>query len=441
MIFVVLGTQKFQCNRLLKMIDNMVGNGYLSEEVYAQKGHSSYKPENYQTVDFLSKEEFDKKIAECSLLITHGGVGTILSGINNNKPVIVFPRLKKYKEHVDNHQLDIARAFYKKNLVLMYDEEENNMRWLIEQCRVMHFETYTSQRDHMIEIIRNYISRTQMNWRDNKDMEKKEKDKNISAAKKPQIDLYINNSQVMNDAIDRIVVEIHNKKKEKEGAKKILLTGCGPQCGSTSTCIGLGISFSEAKWKTLVIDCDLRKQRDFKKLNEKTGNGLSDFLLGNSTETANFEDIIYPTNFDNLSYIPCGRYAANPARLFCSGMMKQLLKYADENYDYVIFDFPSVSVSPDAQILFGDVDGIILVSALDGVTKRQVRHAKQKVQPYADKYYGMIINKIQLDLYKKYVKRFDYYFIDRDGMQKLGGSVAKKYKKNLSQKKEDAKDE
>ena len=215
MIFVVLGTQKFQCNRLLKMIDNMVGNGYLSEEVYAQKGHSSYKPENYQTVDFLSKEEFDKKIAECSLLITHGGVGTILSGINNNKPVIVFPRLKKYKEHVDNHQLDIARAFYKKNLVLMYDEEENNMRWLIEQCRVMHFEAYTSQRDHMIEIIRNYISRTQMNWRDNKNMEKKEKDKNISAAKKPQIDLYINNSQVMNDAIDRIVVEIHNKKKEK----------------------------------------------------------------------------------------------------------------------------------------------------------------------------------------------------------------------------------
>ena len=100
-----------------------------------------------------------------------------------------------------------------------------------------------------------------------------------------------------------------------------------------------------------------------------------------------------------------------------------------------------MSVSPDAQMLVGDVDGIILVSALDGVTKRQVRHAKQKVQPYADKYYGMIINKIQLDLYKKYVKRFDYYFIDRDGMQKLGGSVAKKYKKNLSQKKEDAKDE
>lgn len=271
---------------------------------------------------------------------------------------------------------------------------------------------------------------------DNQEMEKK-----VSKTSKTQIELYVNDSQVMNDAIDRIVVEIHNKKKEKDGAKKILLTGCGPQCGSTSTCIGLGISFSAAKWKTLIIDCDLRKQRDYKKLNEKTGNGLSDFLLGDSTEDSNFEEIIYPTNFENLSYIPCGKYAASPARLFCSGMMKQLLKYADENYDYVIFDFPSVSVAPDAQILFGEVDGIILVSALDGVTKRQIRQAKQKVQPFSDKYYGMIINKIQLSLYKKYVKRFDYYFVNKDGVQKLGGSASRKYKKNVLEKKEDAKDE
>lgn len=264
---------------------------------------------------------------------------------------------------------------------------------------------------------------------------------NIPGTVKSRIELYVNDSQVMNDAIDRIVVEIHNKKKEHDGAKKILLTGCGPQCGSTSTCIGLGISFSAAKWRTLIIDCDLRKQRDYKKLNEKTGLGLSDFLHGDEAGDNNFEEIIYPTNFENLSYIPCGKYAASPARLFCSGMMRQLLKYADENYDYVIFDFPSVSVAPDAQILFGEVDGIILVSALEGVTKRQVRQAKRKVRPYADKYYGMIINKIQMNLYRKYVKRFDYYFVNKDGVQKLSGSAAKKYKKSKSEKKEDAKDE
>ena len=194
---------------------------------------------------------------------------------------------------------------------------------------------------------------------------------------KSQIELYSNTSQVMNDAIDRIVVEIHNKKSRGEGAKKILLTGCGPQCGSTSVSIGLGISFAAAKWRTLIVDCDIRKTRDYKKLNEKTENGLSDFLLRDSVnEKEDFEEIVYPTNFENLSYIPCGKYAANPARLFCSGMMKQLLQYVNDNYDYVIFDFPSVAVAPDAQILFGEVDGIILISALDMVTKRQIRDAK-----------------------------------------------------------------
>ena len=64
---------------------------------------------------------------------------------------------------------------------------------------------------------------------------------------KHQIDLYSNTSQVMNDAIDRIVVEIHNKRKNDEGAQKILLTGCGPQCGTTSVSIGLGIAFASAK--------------------------------------------------------------------------------------------------------------------------------------------------------------------------------------------------
>ena len=251
-----------------------------------------------------------------------------------------------------------------------------------------------------------------------------------SELKKPQIQLYSNTDRMLNDAIDRIVVEIHNKKENDKGAQKILLTGCGPQCGSTFVSIGLGISFAAAKWKTLIIDCDLRKVNELKKLNEKTGKGLSDFLLEEpSSEQLNFDEIIYSTNFDNLSYIPCGKSATSPVRLFCSGMMKQLLQYVNEKFDYIIFDFPSVSVAPDAQILFGDVDGIILISALEGVTKRQIRDAKRKVQPFAEKYYGMIINKIDLTHYRRYIKQFDYYFIDKNGNQKLGGSAAKKYKK------------
>ena len=99
LIFVVLGTQKFQCNRLLKQIDRLVEEQKITDPVFAQKGHSDYIPQYYPSVDFLNKEDFEQKMEECSLLITHSGVGTVLSGIRHGKPVIVFPRLKKYKEH------------------------------------------------------------------------------------------------------------------------------------------------------------------------------------------------------------------------------------------------------------------------------------------------------------------------------------------------------
>lgn len=97
LIFVVLGTQKFQCNRLLKQIDRLVEEQKITDPVFAQKGHSDYIPQYYPSVDFLNKEDFEQKMEECSLLITHSGVGTILSGIRHGKPVIVFPRLKNIK--------------------------------------------------------------------------------------------------------------------------------------------------------------------------------------------------------------------------------------------------------------------------------------------------------------------------------------------------------
>lgn len=156
MIFVVLGTQKFQCNRLLKEIDRLVENGKLQEKVYAQRGNSDYVPKHFEFTNFLAKEEFEKKIEESSLLITHSGVGTILAAMNHHKPIIVYPRLKKYKEHVDNHQMDIAKAFSKKNLVLMCSETDD-LGQVIEKSKTFTFGTYISQRECVLETIRNYI--------------------------------------------------------------------------------------------------------------------------------------------------------------------------------------------------------------------------------------------------------------------------------------------
>ena len=119
MIFVVLGTQKFQLNRLLQKLDDYVEQGLIKDEVYAQIGNSTYKPRNYSYKEFFDKKEFDETIGKSDVVIAHSGVGTIITAIHAQKPVVVFPRLAKYKEHVDDHQLEIAKAFERPGVPIM----------------------------------------------------------------------------------------------------------------------------------------------------------------------------------------------------------------------------------------------------------------------------------------------------------------------------------
>ncbi|MCR4653001.1 MAG: glycosyl transferase [Eubacterium sp.] len=123
MIFVTLGTQKFQMNRLVQAVDRLAAQ--CKESIYIQIGNSSYRPKHCEYMKFLNSEEYLQKITECSVLITHAGVGSIVSGLQADKPVIVVPRLAKYREHVDDHQRDIAEAFAQKHCVRCCMDLEN----------------------------------------------------------------------------------------------------------------------------------------------------------------------------------------------------------------------------------------------------------------------------------------------------------------------------
>lgn len=156
MIFLVLGTQKFQLNRLLREVDELIENGLITQEVVAQIGNSQYKPSNYKYYQFLDKKLFDDYINKASIIVTHSGVGTIITALKAKKPVIVFPRLEKYGEHVDDHQLDIAKAFEKKKYVLCCYEHDS-LKNILDKCNDFPFENYISGNDKIIDIINEYL--------------------------------------------------------------------------------------------------------------------------------------------------------------------------------------------------------------------------------------------------------------------------------------------
>lgn len=245
------------------------------------------------------------------------------------------------------------------------------------------------------------------------------------------VNLYENKTQLITNAIDKIVVEIFNKRVSDTCAQTILLAGCSPLVGTTSTCISLGIAIATTHRKTLLIDCDVRKEFKYKKLNTDTTTGLANYLVQDSdSEEISFDDIIYRTNFNNLSYIPCGNSEESSTRILCSTRMKDIMEFVKKEFDCVIFDFPSLAVVPDAQIMFQQVDGIALVAALGETRKQQIKDAKRKIGPFVGKYYGMIVNKIPLGMYKVNEREYNYYFKNKKGEQILKGNIAyKKYQK------------
>ena len=156
MIFVALGTQKFPFDRLLRRLDEMLEQGQLTEPVFAQVGHTTYQPTHYSYTDFLSKEEFDAQVAQCDLLITHSGVGSIISGLRSRKPVIVVPRLAQFGEHVDDHQLEIAESFQQQNYVVACLDTQQ-LPEAIAQARSTQFGVYHSQRQQVLTTIRDFL--------------------------------------------------------------------------------------------------------------------------------------------------------------------------------------------------------------------------------------------------------------------------------------------
>ncbi len=155
MIFITLGSQKFQFDRLLKAIDRLVEGGE-KDEIFAQTGYSSYKPEHYRYKAFLDRNEFAAVMEKADIVITHGGTGAIIGAIKKGKKVIAVPRLKKYGEHVDDHQLQITAQFKEMNLICeCLDCDE--IRIQLEKIRTMEFARYESNTNKIISSIEKFI--------------------------------------------------------------------------------------------------------------------------------------------------------------------------------------------------------------------------------------------------------------------------------------------
>ncbi|MGU8462528.1 PssE/Cps14G family polysaccharide biosynthesis glycosyltransferase [Clostridium perfringens] len=156
MIFVTVGSQKFQFNRLLEELDKLMEEKKIKDNIIAQIGYCTYIPKNFKFEKFLDRDKFNETMKECNLLITHGGTGAIIAGVKKSKKVIAIPRDKKYGEHVDNHQYDIVNQFSDMNLIYGL-KEINELENAINKVNDLNFKKYISNTENVIQSIEAFI--------------------------------------------------------------------------------------------------------------------------------------------------------------------------------------------------------------------------------------------------------------------------------------------
>lgn len=158
MILVLLGTQNNSFHRLLEEIERLIQNKIIKEEVVVQAGYTKYVSKNMKILDFISKEELEELQNKADLIITHGGVGSILLSITKDKKVIAVPRYHQYEEHVNDHQKEIVELFNQKGYIIGIQEVEE-LEQAIQQVGKFEPKKYQQNHDKMLKIIEDFIDK------------------------------------------------------------------------------------------------------------------------------------------------------------------------------------------------------------------------------------------------------------------------------------------
>ncbi len=134
-IFFTVGTQEHNFKRLLNHA-NKIENANIT----VQKGYSKLKL-NKDIKVFEFHDNIEQFIIENDIIISHGGIATIILALKHQKKLIVMPRKKKYAEHVNDHQEEITNKFSKNNYLYLLNQNDN-INYIIDKVVKMSFKQY-----------------------------------------------------------------------------------------------------------------------------------------------------------------------------------------------------------------------------------------------------------------------------------------------------------
>ena len=193
-----------------------------------------------------------------------------------------------------------------------------------------------------------------------------------------------------------------------EDNKTILITSSVKGEGKSTVSVELAKSLAIADKKVLLIDADLRKSVYSTIYTTPSQDivGLSEYLSGQTS----FENILYYTQYDNLSLIYAGAIPPNPVELLGSAKFEALIKDSREKYDFVIIDAAPLGAVIDAAAIAAFCDGAIMVIAANEIRTRLAQDVKEQIEKSKCKVLGVVLNKIPMKVGSYYDNYYRKYY-------------------------------
>ncbi len=158
MILVLLGTQDNSFHRLLDKIQELIDKKVIKEKVVVQAGRTKYESKDMEIFSLMPQDKLRDLMEKADLIITHGGVGSIVTSLKMGKKVIAVPRLSSFGEHVNDHQIQIVDSFDKQGFLIGVVELDE-LEKAIEKSKTFKPNKFISQTENMIKIIEDFIDK------------------------------------------------------------------------------------------------------------------------------------------------------------------------------------------------------------------------------------------------------------------------------------------
>ncbi len=188
--------------------------------------------------------------------------------------------------------------------------------------------------------------------------------------------------------------------------KTIVLTSAGPSEGKSLTISNLATAYAQMGKKTLLVDADLRRPVIHHIFNCKREPGFTD-LFG---ENPDYDQIIHPTDKENLFVIPAGVFTPNPAELIASNRMTQIIEKLKATFDIIFFDSPPIVAVTDSTLLGTKTDGILVIIKSNHTEREMASRAINILKNVNVRILGTVLNDIDLTHRYSSYGYYKYYY-------------------------------